>query len=91
MPETNLDKARLVAERVRRAVAEVSVASPDGATVSVTCSIGVTTMALDEVELDTALARADGALYAAKRSGRDRVEVEPHASHLPHGGATGES
>jgi diguanylate cyclase (GGDEF)-like protein len=44
---------------------------------SVTCSFGISTMDTDNMpSLDQFLARADQALYRAKRSGRNRVECE---------------
>jgi PleD family two-component response regulator len=49
----------------------------------VTCSIGYAGVAVGESVAD-ALARADAALYEAKRSGRNRVEAAPRpASPLP--------
>ena len=40
-----------------------------------TISLGVSQMQSDDASVDCALARADGALYAAKSGGRNRVEV----------------
>ena len=44
--------------------------------IPVTSSIGVTLVKEGERSLDEALARADKALYRAKKNGRDRVEAE---------------
>ena len=55
-------------ERVRQAVAQLCCPSA----CSVTISVGVTEMARGEA-YDAAVARADGHLYEAKRTGRDRV------------------
>ena len=44
--------------------------------IPVTSSIGVTLLKEGERSLDEALARADKALYRAKKNGRDRVEAE---------------
>jgi diguanylate cyclase (GGDEF)-like protein len=41
--------------------------------VNVTVSIGLASLAPDDHGLTTLLARADDALYRAKRDGRDRV------------------
>ncbi len=67
LPETPLDVALLVAERIR-AMIDQSTTEPH-----YTVSIGVTTKHLDSDTLDTVLARADKALYQAKALGRNRV------------------
>lgn len=69
LPETTLDEAVLVANRIRETCTESS-AGP-----SCTVSIGVTTNAQDEDTIDSMLARADAALYRAKNKGRNRVET----------------
>jgi len=62
-----------VAERIRAAIADVAVAR-GGAALRITASIGVAERLPDEAE-ESWLARADGALYAAKEAGRDRTEA----------------
>ena len=81
MPETNLATARHVAERLRRHIGARPVpALPLGEAGRLTVSIGVA--ALDARDADGAalLARADTALYAAKRAGRNRVESAADAA-----------
>jgi diguanylate cyclase (GGDEF)-like protein len=63
----NLEQARLLAERLRKAVTE---ANPGGT--KVTVSIGVALRRSHET-LEEVLARADAALYHAKNDGRDQV------------------
>jgi diguanylate cyclase (GGDEF)-like protein len=70
LPETSLDQARVVAERIRAAVESGAAALP-----ACTASIGVTVSLSDDANLDGILARADAALYQAKERGRNRVEV----------------
>ncbi|WP_148716197.1 GGDEF domain-containing protein [Chitinolyticbacter meiyuanensis] len=68
-PDTSLSSATLLAEKIRSQLA--SRAWHNG--LKVTCSFGVTVMR-DEPIADC-LKRADEALYAAKRNGRNRVET----------------
>jgi diguanylate cyclase (GGDEF)-like protein/PAS domain S-box-containing protein len=72
-PDTAIEMARLVAERMRKAVEDASVTTPDGASIRVTISIGLASLA-PEAAPDQALASADAALYQAKDQGRNRVE-----------------
>ncbi len=74
MPETGLEAARALCERLREAVARATVATA-AETLGLTVSVGVTVCDLGETSIDPALARADAALYAAKNKGRNRVEV----------------
>jgi diguanylate cyclase (GGDEF)-like protein len=68
-------EAKQLAERIRQAVAGQELVSPDGR-VPLHCSIGVA-LAGEQKEsvdsVDSLVRRADAALYAAKRGGRDRV------------------
>lgn len=72
LPDTNLAEAKLLAERLRRAVVENPASIGDQA-VPFTISIGLASLAPEDVSIDAALARADRALYDAKRSGRNMV------------------
>ncbi len=64
--------AGLVAERIREAFAREAVVV-DGATLRCTVSAGVAYVARGGESLDSVMRRADEALYAAKRAGRNRV------------------
>jgi diguanylate cyclase (GGDEF)-like protein/PAS domain S-box-containing protein len=70
-PETGLDAASLLAERIRSSV-EQTPAQYDGQDIAVTVSIGVTEVSPDGIE--ASLSNADMALYEAKGLGRNRVE-----------------
>jgi len=72
LPDTAIEMAGVVAERMRKAVEETSVTTPDGACIRVTISIGLAPLAPDAAP-DAALASADAALYQAKNQGRNRV------------------
>lgn len=71
LPGMSIDDARQVAERVRHAIATTCI--PSAQAVRLTASVGVAT-AVDADDVESLLARADGAMYAAKRAGGDRVE-----------------
>lgn len=74
LPSTAADQAEAVAERIRAAVAKIAIDTEFG-TVRFTTSIGVAQSQDTDESVDVLLARADGALYAAKAAGRNRVIV----------------
>jgi two-component system cell cycle response regulator len=82
MPETNLQAALVVGERLRLSIDEAPFVLPDtGKEIKVTVSIGVATT-LDHGDSPTdLLRRADEALYAAKNGGRNRMESWPLQSN----------
>ena len=72
--------ARPIAERILRRVAGVRVAGY-GEPISLTCSIGIATSDMLGVWGQHLIARADAAVYVAKRAGRNRVHfAEPVAA-----------
>ena len=73
LPDAGKRESLVVAERMAEAVRTGSVAC-GGEAVPVTVSIGLTSLHKDD-DLDGLLKFADIALYAAKKKGRDRVEV----------------
>jgi diguanylate cyclase (GGDEF)-like protein len=73
LPDTPLDDAARVAERIRRRIGALPI-DVDGGMLHVTVSVGVAQLHGSEA-IDSMIARADDALYTAKSSGRDRVEL----------------
>lgn len=78
LPETDIEGAGGVAEKVRSLVQRTRVPMEDGSTARVTLSIGLATLddLRDTTEKVTArdlIAAADRSLYEAKHSGRNRV------------------
>lgn len=75
MPETTLDKALIVAERICK-VWEASPVNLDGELIHSTTSIGVAEAVSADQSLEDLLRRADRMLYKAKDAGRNRVVFE---------------
>ncbi len=73
MPDTDHATAELVAERVRKEIESDLFATGEGQSIPVTVSIGVASMSGGEPGAQSLMARADSALYEAKRNGRNRV------------------
>ncbi len=71
LPRTNLAEAAVVAERIRAAI-EAQPVKSERAMVKLTASLGVTTLRADDSSVSL-FKRADEALQAAKRGGRNLV------------------
>ena len=72
LPGTNLEDARLVAERVRQAFAATPLTPGGQAAVHCTVSVGVAQMHPGDKDQEL-LARADRAMYQAKRQGKNQT------------------
>ena len=81
MPDTDLETARMAAERLRLMVAAERI-DYDDQTLQVTMSVGISALrdnGLDfSVEhcIEDLMRRSDKALYQAKKAGRNRVVVD---------------
>jgi diguanylate cyclase (GGDEF)-like protein len=73
LPDTNLDGAVKVADRVRLGIEELHLPTHRGM-LRITISVGVAYRQQDETYSEL-FDRADAALYASKRSGRNRVSL----------------
>ncbi|OIP57261.1 MAG: diguanylate cyclase [Helicobacteraceae bacterium CG2_30_36_10] len=74
LPNTNLKNAAILANRIREEVSNQTT-KIDGININYTVSIGLTALLYDDINSDSAFARADNALYVAKANGRNRVEL----------------
>jgi diguanylate cyclase (GGDEF)-like protein len=75
LPETKLEDARNIAERLRQIIAETPIET-DIEPIYTTISIGVALMdGSNSVTVDKLLSRADRAMYLAKQAGRNRVVI----------------
>jgi diguanylate cyclase (GGDEF)-like protein len=83
LPVTEIEGARVVAERLRNAIAAAPVVLEDGTSLPVTASFGVAVTMAGPPDSSELFNRADSALYVAKRGGRNRVEVERSEAARP--------
>lgn len=72
LPETDLDGAAMLSERIRAVIQDHSFEGVG----TVTVSLGVTAVRAEDT-VDTLIKRADEALYMAKGGGRNRVVTSP--------------
>ena len=74
LPETDSGQAAEIAERLRDQM-ERSLVSDDGRETSYTASFGIAQVEDGDITTESALKRADMAMYATKNSGRNRVTI----------------
>ncbi|QBZ83085.1 histidine kinase [Hydrogenovibrio crunogenus] len=72
LPDTDIENAQKVAERIRLAIEEM-VTDKNGSAISITTSIGMAEVLMEDISLISTIQLADKALYDAKRSGRNKV------------------
>jgi len=82
LPGADEQSTRLQAERMRHALRSKSVHTSE-ASLNVTCSFGCSAGMGGRATADSLIGAADGALYRAKRAGRDCCVVAsvPHIAH----------
>jgi diguanylate cyclase (GGDEF)-like protein/PAS domain S-box-containing protein len=73
LPETSLEKAMLMAERLRSEVSMRKIRLSGGKEVMITVSIGIATFTESDSGIEPVLNRADQALYRAKLEGRNCI------------------
>jgi diguanylate cyclase (GGDEF)-like protein len=78
-----IEFAERIAERLRAAFAAAGV-TIDGHVIGATCSIGAASSAEAVADISALIARADAALYRAKRDGRNRVHVAGQDGQATH-------
>ncbi len=75
LPQTDVDGAELLAERMRQAIERLRIGRVDGkGDIAVTASFGVAAVPTTASDKSSLIASADAALYRAKRNGKNRVE-----------------
>ena len=76
MPDTDSSHAYQIGERIRDCVATQAFDVNPGQKIHLTASVGLATLQGSNDTPDTMFKRADDALYAAKRRGRNQVAVD---------------
>ncbi|MCF0216584.1 MAG: GGDEF domain-containing protein [Fibrobacteraceae bacterium] len=72
LPGTTTENAKIIAERIRKAIERKSILLPNGESIQVTISIGIAERVTDDT-VESLIERADKALYHAKNNGRNKV------------------
>jgi diguanylate cyclase (GGDEF)-like protein len=83
LPSTDLEGGRELAERVRRKLVQKKFLAPGGERIRVTASFGVAAFP-EAPSQDQLVADSDGALYEAKRTGKNRVAVAAPVAATTH-------
>jgi diguanylate cyclase (GGDEF)-like protein len=77
LPNTSIDGAKIVAEKLRADVGQSAVLLGNNQELKCTISLGVSQIDMkNETDIKLALKRADDAMYHAKNSGRNRVCIK---------------
>jgi diguanylate cyclase len=74
LPDTSLQQAESIAERMRQALEDDGLIQGD-ALIKITATFGLTQVRPDDVDIQDSVRRADEALYQGKRSGRNKVTL----------------
>ncbi len=77
LPGADMSRSLAVADRMRKSVEEMKIMTQDGSeSIRITASFGAASLLSDPKEnAESLIKRADGAMYKAKREGRNRVCV----------------
>ncbi len=74
LPNTSMNSANKLAERIRKEIEE-HIVQHKNKSINITVSIGLSKLILNEKSIEGVFSRADSALYQAKNSGRNKVCV----------------
>jgi len=74
LPETPLEGAMEIAEKIRQSIEELTLTTDKNEKVMITVSLGVSSVdIIHDSSIEAAIHRADDALYSAKKAGRNQV------------------
>jgi len=74
LPETNMDNAHQLAERIRQSISDEEIIYKDNV-LKITSSLGISSCTVSNQSLEDMLIKADDALYIAKKKGRNQVKT----------------
>ncbi len=74
MPNTTVEASLIITERIRKELRQNGISVSDGNSITVSASFGIAPLTRD-TEVNESINNADQALYRAKNSGRNKVEV----------------
>ena len=80
LPETSLNKALILAEKLCKRVAELTIPADGHVLKGITVSIGTAAYENDP-SVDEFISRSDKWLYAAKKNGRNQVQPQPNGKN----------
>ena len=72
-PQTGFEDAKRMAERIRSAVENAELAGPNGKSLKITISLGISTYPMNSKEKKELILKADSAMYRSKETGRNRA------------------
>jgi len=76
LPDTSTKEALLIAEKLRTLITDIKIKTSSDAYVNVTVSMGIASIDfMKDWSIEDIIKRADNALYIAKNSGKNKVEV----------------
>lgn len=74
LPETDMNGAKIIAEKIRKNTEKILVNTNQGRDISFTVSLGLSSVDITEDNsIEPAISRADKAMYEAKKSGKNRT------------------
>ena len=74
LPQTGIEEAAKLAERLRIAIENIVIKNGEHE-IRITASFGVVTCSSDDKDIESLLTKADDALYVAKKKGRNQVKI----------------
>lgn len=79
-PETDIEHAAILAERIRKGIEESKFESVDGTVIPVTVSVGAANFPSHATDVNNLVKQADLGLYQAKMKGKNQVCIEKYGS-----------